>query len=122
MFRSNKKPREVNRKALHIRTGDMVLVISGKDRSKTPRKVLGVLPREGKILVEGVNMMMDRQKNQRGSRAAGINEQDMIEKPYPIDRSNVALIDPQSKKATRVKVATQNGERVRVAVKSGETI
>src|ERR1044072_1366782 len=106
MFRSNKKPKEVNRKALHIRTGDMVLVISGKDRSKTPRKVLGVLPKEGKVIVEGVNMMMDRQKNQRGGRAAGINEQDMIEKPYPIDRSNVALIDPQSKKATRVKVAT----------------
>jgi large subunit ribosomal protein L24 len=122
MFRSNKKPKEVNRTPLRIRVGDQVIVISGKDRSKTPRKVLGVLAKEGKVIVEGVNMMADRQKNQRGGRAAGINEQDMIDKPFPIDRSNVALIDPQSKKRTRVKMTTQNGKRVRVAVKSGETI
>jgi len=122
VFRANKKPKEVNRKPLRIRVGDMVLVLSGKDRSKTPRKVLGVLTGEGKVIVEGVNMMMDRQKNQRGGRAAGINEQDMIEKPFPIDRSNVALIDPQSKKPTRVKIVTQNDKRVRVSTKSGETI
>ncbi len=123
MFRSNKQSKQVDRKPLRIRTGDMVLVISGKDRSKTPRKVLGVLPKEGKVIVEGVNMMMDRQKQRGGGRASGINQQDMIEKPYPIDRSNVALVDPQSRKRTRVRMKTQaDGKRVRVATKSGETI
>jgi large subunit ribosomal protein L24 len=123
VFRSNKKQKEVNRKPLRIRTGDEVIVIAGKDRSKTPRKVLAVLPKEGKVIVEGVNMMMDRQKQRGGGRASGINQQDMIEKPYPIDRSNVALVDPQSRKRTRVRMKAQaDGTRTRVATKSGETI
>ena len=124
MFRSKRQQQNVTRKPMNIRTGDTVLVISGEGRSKTPRKVLGVLPKEGKVLVEGVNVMKDSQKNRNKSgRASGINEQDFIEKPFPIDRSKVALIDPQSKKRTRVKIKTEaDGKRVRVAGKSGETI
>ena len=124
MFRSKRQQQNVTRKPMNIRTGDTVLVISGEGRSKTPRKVLGVLPKEGKVLVEGVNVMKDSQKNRNKSgRASGINEQDFIEKPFPIDRSKVALIDPQSQKRTRVKIKTEaDGKRVRVAGKSGETI
>lgn len=123
MFRS-KRQQIVQRKPLNIRTGDTVLVISGEGRGNTPRKVLGVLPKQGKVIVEGVNIMKDRQKQQGGSgRASGINNQDFIEKPVPIDRSKVALIDPQTKKRTRVKIKTEaDGKRVRVAGKSGETI
>ena len=119
-----RKKKEINRKALRIRTGDTVLVISGEGRSDTPRTVLGVLPKENKVIVEGVNVMKDRQKNQRNTgRQAGINEQDFIEKPYPIHRSNVALLDPQNKKRTRVKMKRQaDGNRMRVAARSGETI
>ena len=123
MFRSNKKQGKINRKPLRIRTGDEVIVISGRDRSNTPRKVLAVLPREGKVVVEGVNMMADYQKPQGGRRASAISQQSVIEKPFPIDRSKVSLVDPQSKKRTRVKMKTQpDGKRVRLAAKSGETI
>ena len=130
MFRSDvtwskktKKKKKVERKPINIRTGDDVIVISGEGRSATPRKVLSVVLAEGKIIVEGVNVMKDTNKKGGGSgRQAGINEQDFIEKPFPIDASNVALIDPKTKKRTRVKSKTQpDGKRVRVG-KSGETI
>jgi large subunit ribosomal protein L24 len=109
---------------LHIRTGDTVLVIAGGGRSKTPRKVLGVLPREGKVLVEGVNVMKDSQKNnQQGGAQADINQQNFIEKPYPIDASNVALVDPKSGQATRIRVQqNSDGRKQRIAVKSGQAI
>jgi large subunit ribosomal protein L24 len=110
---------------INIRTGDTVLVISGGGRSKTPRKVLNVLPREGKVIVEGVNVMKDSQsqKNRQGGRQADINEQNYIEKPYAIDASNVALVDPKSGKATRVKLQTGKvGKKQRIAVKSGQAI
>ncbi|HVF09569.1 MAG TPA: 50S ribosomal protein L24 [Abditibacteriaceae bacterium] len=126
MLRSLKhtKKQEGKAKPLRIRTGDEVLVVSGEGRSSTPRKVLAVLPREGKVVVEGVNIMKDREKNKGGSgRQAGINQQNFIEKPCPIAASNVMLIDPQSKKRTRIKMKTQpDGTRVRAALKSGETV
>ena len=123
MLRS-KKQQETKRRPMRIRTGDDVIVLSGAGRSNTPRKVLGVLPSEGKVIVEGVNVMKDRQRQgAQSGRASGINQQDVIEKPFPIHRSKVALIDPQSKKRTRVKMVTGgDGKRVRVAGKSGETI
>lgn len=114
-----------NKRSLHIRTGDTVIVISGGGRSKQPRTVLGVLPRQGKVIVEGVNVMKDSQsqKNKQGGRQAGINEQNYVEKPFPIDVSNVALVDPKSGKPTRVKFRkSSDGKLERVAVKSGQTI
>jgi large subunit ribosomal protein L24 len=117
-----KSKKKVERKSLNIRTGDDVIVISGEGRSATPRKVLSVVASEGKVIVEGVNVMKDSQKNRnRGGRQAGINEQDFVEKPFPIDASNVALVDPQTKKRTRVRSKVVDGKRVRAA-KSGETI
>ncbi len=132
MLRRNaKNSQPARRKSLHIRVGDDVIVLSGSGsrdengkRVKTVRKVLSVLPQEGKVVVEGVNMMKDRQKNRGGSqRQSGINEQDVVEKAFPIDRSKVALVDPKDKKPTRVKMKVgADGKRVRVAGKSGETI
>ncbi len=108
---------------LGIRTGDNVIVLSGAGKSAEPRKVLGVLPREGKVLVEGVNVMKDRERSKGGAGARGGNGQEVVEKPFPIDRSKVALVDPKTKKATRVKVTTgADGKKVRTSVKSGETI
>ena len=118
------KQKESKARKLNIRTGDSVIVISGGGRSKTPRKVLSVLPREGKVIVEGVNVMKDSQKNkQQGGRQAGINEENFVEKPFPIDASNVALVDPKTGGPTRVKLQKgSDGKRERVAVKSGQTI
>ena len=114
-----KKP--VFERPLRIRTGDTVVVISGQDRGKEHRKVLGVLPRENKVIVEGVNIQKDRQKPRGGQRASGINEAGIIEKAMPIHRSNVALVDPTAGKRTRVKMKVEGGSRVR-ASKSGATI
>lgn len=108
---------------LAIRKDDMVIVLSGEGRSKTPRKVLNVLPYEGKVVVEGVNVMKDSQKaNQQGGRAAG-SEENFVEKPYPIHASKVALVDPKSGKQTRVRFETgKDGKKQRIAVKSGQAI
>jgi len=105
---------------LSIRKGDQVVVISGKSRDrKTPKTVLEVLPKKGKVVVEGVNVMKDtpNKRAQQGT-DAGITE-----KAMPIDASNVMLVDPKSGKATRVKrVKGEDGKVHRVSVKSGETI
>lgn len=117
-----RKAKEINRKPLHIKTGDDVIVISGEGKSKSPRKVLAVLPKDRKVIVEGVNMMKDRVKQNQGGRQSGINQEGIVEKAFPIDASKVMLVDPKSKKRTRVKTAVVGGERQRVAVKSGESI
>jgi len=105
---------------LNIRKGDQVVVISGKSRDrKTPKTVLEVLPKKGKVIVEGVNVMKDtpNKRSQQGT-DAGITE-----KAMPIDASNVMLVDPKSGKPTRVKrVKGTDGKMTRVSVKSGETI
>lgn len=122
---SNKKQIDKTRRSLNIRTGDSVIVISGGGRSKEARKVLSVLPREGKVIVEGVNVMKDSQsqKNKQGGRDADINNQNYVEKPYPIDASNVALVDPKTGKATRVKFQKgSDGKTQRLSVKSGQAI
>jgi large subunit ribosomal protein L24 len=121
------KKQEAKTKKMNIRTGDMVLVISGEGRSKTPRKVLSVLPSEGKVVVEGVNVMKDSQKQNQGNQTeasrAGINEQNFVEKPMPIYASKVALVDPKSGERTRVRLeADKEGNKQRVAVKSGQAI
>jgi len=107
---------------LNIRKGDKVVVITGKSRDrKTPREVLSVLPAEGKVVVEGVNVVKDTPSKR--SRAAGQGNEGITEKPMPIDASNVMLIDPKSGTATRVKrVKGEDGKVARVSVKSGETI
>ena len=117
-----RKAKEINRKPLKIKTGDDVIVISGEDKGKTPRKVLAVLTRQRKVIVEGVNIMKDRVKQNQGGRQSGINDEGIIEKSFPIDASKVMLIDPKSKKRTRVKMSVVGGKRTRTAVKSGETI
>lgn len=119
----NRKSGSIARRKLNIRTGDEVLVLSGQGRSKTPHKVLSTLPREGKIIVEGINVMKDSQKNNNQGGQADINQQNYIEKPYPIDVSKVALVDPKTGTATRIRLERgKDGSKQRVAIKSGQVI
>jgi large subunit ribosomal protein L24 len=99
-----------------IKKDDEVIVISGKDKGKTG-KVLQVIPAEERVLVEGVNMMKRHTKPRPPQEPGGV-----IEKPAPMHVSNVALIDPKSKKATRVRIEIVDGKRVRVAARSGARI
>ncbi len=104
-----------------VRKGDMVKVISGKDKGKTGR-VLRVEPKRQRVFVEGMNIQKRHQKPrtvrdvQRGGEVGGV-----IEKEGPIHISNVMLVDPKSGDPTRVRIDREGGRRVRVAKKSGET-
>jgi large subunit ribosomal protein L24 len=105
---------------IRIRKEDQVVVISGKDRDLTkPRRVLQVMREDGRVLVEGVNMIKrhtrpNPQKNIKGG---------IVERESPIDISNVMIWDPDAKRATRVggKVL-EDGRRVRVACRSGAVL
>ena len=104
--------------SLKIRRDDEVVVISGKDRGKTG-KVLRVEPRKQRVYVEGLNIVKRHQKPS----ALNPNVQaGVIEREGPIHISNVALVDPQEKKPTRVGVKREDGKRFRVARRSGQQI
>jgi large subunit ribosomal protein L24 len=101
---------------MKIRTGDTVLVISGDDKGKTG-KVLKALPKENKVIVEGVNVNKKHVKPSQANPKGSIKEINL-----PIDVSNVALLDPKTNKATKVGYTEVDGKKVRVAKKSGEII
>ena len=102
--------------AAKIKKGDSVVVLSGKDKGRTGT-VQQVMPKTGKILVEGINVIT------RHNKPTQLNPQGGIErKPAPMDISKVAVADPKDGKPTRVRFEEKDGKKVRVAVKSGETI
>ena len=81
---------------LHVKTGDTVVVISGKDKGKEG-KIQKAFPAKGKIVVEGVAMVKKHQKPRGQGMPGGI-----IEKEAPIDASNVMVICPKCGKPTRI--------------------
>jgi large subunit ribosomal protein L24 len=99
----------------HVRKGDTVMIIAGRERGKRG-KVLRVLPAEGRVVVERLNMMKKHQKPTQKLRQGGI-----IEREAPLHLSNVMLVDPRSDKPTRVGVRQlTDGRKARIARKSGE--
>jgi len=102
---------------VHVKKGDKVVVIAGKDKSKTGL-VLQVFPKEGRILVAGVNIVKRHTKPNQVNPEGGI-----FEKEAPIQSSNVQLVDPGTGKPTRVGYKfLEDGSKVRYAKKSGETL
>jgi large subunit ribosomal protein L24 len=101
--------------SLKIRRDDEVVVISGKDRGKTG-KVLRVEPKKDRVYVQGLNIV---KRHQRPLPNAPQREAGVIEREGPIHISNVMLIDPKTKKPTRVGVAREDGVRNRVTRASG---
>ena len=99
-----------------IKKGDSVVVLSGKDKGQTGT-VRQVLPKEGKIIVEGVNVSTRHRKPSQQNPQGGI---DRVEAPMNI--SKVAVADPKDGKPTRVRFEERDGKKVRVAVKTGEVI
>ena len=99
-----------------MREGDQVVVLAGKDKGRTG-EVIQMMPKEGKALVRGVNMVK-RHQRQTATAEAGI-----VNKEAPIQVSNLALVDPKDGKATRVGFKVMDdGRKVRVAKRSGEVI
>ncbi|MEO5707498.1 MAG: 50S ribosomal protein L24 [Alteraurantiacibacter sp.] len=102
--------------AAKIKKGDKVVVLSGKDKGRTGT-VSQVLPKEGKLVVEGVNVAARHRKPSQANPQGGI---DRIAAPMAICK--VAVADPKDGKPTRVRFETMDGKKVRIAVKSGEKI
>lgn len=112
-----KKGRRNLKVKLHVNKGDEVIVISGSDKGKIA-KVLEVYAKNGKILVDGVNMVKRHTKSQ----GAG-QEGEIVEKEAPIFSSKVMLWDEESKKASRVgSLKLESGRKVRVYKTTGEQI
>ena len=100
---------------MHIKTGDTVVVITGKDKGKRGR-VLLVNPGKGTAIVEGVNVQTKHQKQTRKERS------DIKHVEGPINASNLMYYDPKTKSGSRIGYRFEEGDKVRYSKKSGETI
>ncbi|MBN1868259.1 50S ribosomal protein L24 [Candidatus Sumerlaeota bacterium] len=104
--------------SLRIKKNDTVFVRSGRDRGRTGR-VLMVMPKEGKALVEGVNMVRRHERQRRQGQPAGI-----VSKESPVPLSRLLLVDPKSSDQPgriRAKV-NPDGAKVRVHAKTGNEV
>jgi len=102
--------------AAKIKKGDQVIVLAGRDKGKKG-EVFQVVPKEGRALVRGVNVV------RRHQRQSAREEGGIIAKEAPIHLSNLALQDPRDGKPTRVGFRRlDDGRKVRFAKRSGEVI
>ncbi len=101
---------------MHVKKGDKVMVISGKDKGKTG-VILAAFPKQERVLVEGVNIVKKHSKPSQLNPQGGI-----ISQEAPVHVSNVMPIDPKSGNPTRIGFTTVDGKKVRVAKKSGQVL
>ena len=101
---------------MHVKKGDKVMVISGKDKGKTG-VILASFPKRDRVLVEGVNIIKKHSKPSQVNPQGGI-----INQEAPIHVSNVMPIDPKTGEPTRVGIKEVDGKKVRYAKKSGEVL
>lgn len=101
---------------MHVKKGDKVKVITGKDKGKSG-KVLAAFPKKDRVLIEGINMVKKHTKPSNINPQGGI-----LNVEAPIHVSNVMLIDPKTGEPTRVGYEAKGDKKVRVAKKSGEVI
>lgn len=102
---------------MHVKKGDTVIVIAGKDKGKKGR-VLAAYPKQERVLVEGINLVKKHTRPSQKNPQGGIVTQEA-----PIHVSNVMLADPKTGKPTRIGYKVlENGTKVRYAKKSGEVI
>ena len=101
---------------MNLKTGDKVVIIAGKDKGKEG-KITKTLKKDNKVIVEGVNVVKKHVKPN------GQNEGSIIEMEAPIHASNVMIIDPKTKKRTRIgHTVNKKGDKVRVSKKSNEAL
>lgn len=101
---------------MHVKRGDTVAVIAGKDKGKEG-KVIAAMPEVNKVIVEGVAVAKKHQKARMQGQESGI-----INKEMPIDASNVMRVCPKCGKPARVGVKTfEDGSKAKYCKKCGET-
>ncbi|MCP3033171.1 50S ribosomal protein L24 [Halobacillus sp. A1] len=101
---------------MHVKKGDKVMVISGKDKGKQGT-ILEAYPKKDRVLVEGINEIKKHAKPSQDNPQGGILTQEA-----PIHVSNVMPVDPKSGEPTRVGYKVEDGKKVRIAKKSGEAL
>ncbi|MGE6593255.1 50S ribosomal protein L24 [Bacillus mycoides] len=101
---------------MHVKKGDKVQVITGKDKGKQG-VILVALPKQNRVIVEGVNIVKKHSKPSQLNPQGGI-----ITKEAPIHVSNVMVLDPKTGEPTRVGFKVEDGKKVRIAKKSGELL
>ena len=102
--------------SMNIKTGDNVLVISGKEKGKTG-KVSAVYPKENKVLVDNINIVTKHRKPRSQQDKGGI-----VKKSAPFDASNVMVVCPVCGKATRVSHSEVGGKKVRTCKKCNASL
>ncbi len=100
---------------MYLKKGDNVVIISGKDKGKEGI-VSSVLKTKNKVIVENLNMVTKHVKPQGGV------EGQILTKEAAIDASNVMLVDPKTKKPTRVGYEIKDGKKIRISKKTGKEI
>lgn len=101
---------------MHVKTGDKVKVITGKDKGKEG-VILKTMPKKDRVIVEGVNIAKKHKKASQTNATGGI-----IEEEAAIHVSNVMLIDAKTGEPTKVSYKIEDGKKVRVSKKTGEII
>jgi len=102
--------------ALKIKKGDRVVILSGKDKGKHG-EVTKSMPKDGKVIVAGVNIITRHRKPSQADPQGGLQRAEA-----PLHVSKVALEDPKTGRPTRVRFEVRDGKKVRVAARSGELI
>ncbi|MCI8346739.1 MAG: 50S ribosomal protein L24 [Bacilli bacterium] len=101
---------------MNLKVGDEVVVITGSDKGKIG-KIIKVIRGSNRVVVEGINVVK-KHKKPNGQESGGI-----VEMEAPIHASNVMIVDPKTKKGTRIGHTTnKNGKKVRITKKSNEMI
>lgn len=98
---------------MHVKKGDKVVVITGSDAGKIG-KILTSMPKQGRVIVEGVNMQTKHKKASRDMQQAGILHQEGT-----INASNVMLYCDKCKSGVRTEVKVENGKKTRACKKCG---
>lgn len=107
---------KVIREKLHVRKGDVVQIIAGKDKGKVG-KITEVLAKVGQVLVEGVNIKTKHVK----PRSQG-EEGQVVKRESPVHHSNVMLYSEEKKVRSKVGYKVENGKKVRYLKKTGEVL
>ncbi len=102
--------------AAKIKKNDRVVVLTGKDKGRQGN-VVRVFPKEGRLVVSGINMVKRHTRPSQADPQGGIRH-----KEAALHVSNVALVDPKTGEPTRVGFRIEDGKKVRFAKKSGEVI
>jgi len=100
---------------MNLKVGDKVIVIAGSNKGKEGT-IKKVLRKENRVIVEGINLVKKHQK------ASGNESGGILEIEAPIHASNVMIIDPKTKKPTRIGKRIEKDKKIRIAIKSSEKL